>query len=87
MSINLINTLNPEILLIAGESLAYSPAVLKFIKQRIKKDALHTPILAVRVQNAGLKENAAVLGSVGLVLDDIFYSNHLNLERYKTLFN
>lgn len=87
MCINLINTINPEILLIGGESLAYNNRLMGFILERIKKDALHTPIAAVSVKNAALKENAGVLGSIGLVLDDIFYSDQLNLERYRLIFN
>ena len=83
---NLINTLNPEILLIGGDHIAYNTRLMEFIRERVKKDELHTPILAVRIQNAGLKDVAGVLGSVGLVLDDIFYSDQLNLDRYRAIF-
>lgn len=86
LCINLINTLNPEIMLIGGDHLAYNTRLMEFIKERVKKDTLHTPIMAVRIKNAGLKEASGVLGSVGLVLDDIFYSDQLNLERYRTIF-
>lgn len=86
LCINLINTLNPEILLIGGDHLAYNPLLMECIKETVKKDELHTPILAVRIQNAGLKDVSGVLGSVGLVLDDIFYSEQLNLDRYRTIF-
>jgi len=87
LCINLINTLNPEVLLIGGEPFAYNPFLLELIRERINKDALHTPIMAVRLQHAALKECAAVLGAVGLVLDDIFYADQLNLERYRTIFS
>lgn len=86
LCINLINTLNPEILLIGGDHIAYNSRLMEFIRERVKKDELHTPILAVRIQNAGLKEVSGVLGSVGLVLDDVFYSESLNLDRYRTVF-
>ncbi|MCB0280995.1 MAG: ROK family transcriptional regulator [Calditrichae bacterium] len=86
LCINLINTLNPEIMLIGGDHLAHNTLLMDYIKERVKKDALHTPIMAVRIKNAGLKEASGVLGSVGLVLDDIFYSDQLNLERYRKIF-
>ncbi|KAA3617386.1 MAG: ROK family transcriptional regulator [Calditrichaeota bacterium] len=86
LCINLINTLNPEILLIGGDHLAYNTRLMEYIRERVKKDELHTPILAVKIQNAGLKDVSGVLGSVGLVLDDIFYSEQLNLGRYRAIF-
>ncbi len=86
LCINLINTLNPETLLIGGDHIAYNERFMDLIRERVKKDELHTPILAVRLQNAGLKDVAGVLGSVGLVLDDIFYSEQLNLDRYRAIF-
>lgn len=86
LCINLINTLNPEIMLIGGDHLAHNTLLMDYIKERVKKDALHTPIMAVRIKNAGLKEASGILGSVGLVLDDIFYSDQLNLERYRKIF-
>ncbi len=86
LCINLINTLNPEILLIGGDNIAYNSRLMEFIRERVKKDELHTPILAVRIQNAGLKDTSGVLGSVGLLLDDIFYNEQLNLQRYRAIF-
>jgi len=86
LCINLINTLNPEILLIGGDNIAYNSRLMEFIKERVKKDELRTPILAVQIQNAELKDVSGVLGSVGLVLDDIFYNDQLNLDRYRAIF-
>lgn len=86
LCINLINTINPEVLMIGGDILAYNPIILNAIRDRVKKDALHTPILAVQIQNAALKELAGVIGAVALVLDDMFYNDQLNVARYRSLF-
>ena len=86
LCINLINTINPELILIGGDNLARSKTLLKFIKDKIKKDILRTPTKAVRVKNAILKENAGVLGCIGLVLEDLFYMERLNIAKYRDVF-
>lgn len=86
LCINLINTINPEVLMIGGDLLAYNPLVLNTIRERVKKDALHTPILAVQIQNAALKELAGAMGAAALALDDLFYNDQLNVARYGALF-
>jgi predicted NBD/HSP70 family sugar kinase len=86
LCINLINTLNPELILIGGHPKAHHRLLLRYIREKIKKDVLHTPIHAVRIKDAKLRENAGVLGAVGLILDDLFYADRLNVERYRNVF-
>ncbi len=84
--INLINTLNPELIIIGGQPLARHPLLLNFVKEQIKQDILRTPSRVVKIRKARLKENAAILGAVALVLEDLFYMNRLNIEKYREVF-
>lgn len=86
LCINLINTLNPELILIGGHPLSHQKLLIQFIREKIKNDVLHTPINAVRVRDSKLRENAGVLGAIGLLLDDLFYTDRLNVERYRRIF-
>jgi len=87
LCINLINTLNPELILIGGHShLGQNPLLLNFIREKIKLDVLRTPSRAVRVKGAKLGENAGILGAVGLILEDLFYMERLNINKYRLVF-
>ena len=85
--INLINTLNPELILISGHKrLVPNKLLLDLIKNKIKADVLRTPSRAVKVKNATLKENAGILGAIGLILEDLFYKERLNIHKYRNVF-
>lgn len=84
--INLINTLNPELIIIGGQPLARHPLLLNFVKEQVKQDILRTPSRVVKIKKARLRENAAILGAVALVLEDLFYMNRLNIEKYREVF-
>jgi len=86
LTINMINTLNPEIVIISSEHVAKTPLFIKLIRERVMKDQLHTPIKIVDIEAASINEKVGILGAVALVLDDIFYSKQLNLRRYRRLF-
>ena len=87
LCINLINTLNPELILIGGhQHLTDNRLLLSFIKEKIKLDVLRTPSRAVRIKNAKLGEEAGLLGAIGLVLEDLFYMNRLNIAKYRNVF-
>ncbi len=86
LCIILINTLNPELILIGGGHLSRNKILLKFIKEKIKYDTLRTPSRAVKVKSAQLLNNAGVLGAIALVLEDLFYMERLNLTKYRTVF-
>jgi len=84
--INLINTLNPELIVIGGQPLARNSILINYVKEQIKKDILRTPSRVVKIKKAKLKENAALLGAVALVLEDLFYQRRLNIQKYREVF-
>jgi len=84
--IHLVNTLNPDTILIGGNIMPNSRCLLKFIKDKVKHAMLKTPSRAVRIRPASLKENAGILGAVALILEDLFFIERLNITRYKDVF-
>ncbi len=86
LTINIINTLNPEIVIISSEHVAKTPLFIKQIRDRVIKDQLHTPIKSVDIEVASILENAGILGSAALVMDDIFFNKQIDLRRYRRLF-
>ncbi len=84
--VHLINTLNPELIIIGGQPLARHPILLNFIKEQVKQDILRTPSRIVKIRRARLKDNAAILGAVALILEDLFYISRLNIEKYREVF-
>ncbi len=81
--INLINTLNPELIVIGGQPLAQNQILIDIIRNQVKQDILRTPSRVVKVKKAKLKENAAIMGAVALVLEDLFYRHRLNIKKYR----
>lgn len=86
LSMHLVNTLNPETILIGGHSLAHSKVLLKYLKKQVKNAILKTPSHAVQIKPAILREKAAILGTFALILDDLFYIERLNITRYIDVF-
>ncbi len=84
--INLINTLNPELIVIGGKPLARNPLLINYLKEQIKLDILRTPSRVVKIKRAKLKDNAAILGAVALVVEDLFYMHRLNIQKYRDVF-
>jgi len=85
--INLINTLNPELILIGGyKNLFKQPLLLHYITEKIRLDTLRTPSHAVKIKPAALDDNAGILGAVGLILEDLFYMDRINIPKYRSLF-
>lgn len=84
--INLINMLNIELLIISGELINKCSVLLDFLKERVHKDILREPAQAVRVVPGSLKETGIVLGASGLVLEDLFYQDQLNVIKYRSIF-
>lgn len=83
--INLVNTLNPELILIAGHETAQNKTMLKFVKEAVKAAVLKAMGRAVRIKSASLK-NAGITGAIALILEDIFYMERLNISRYRDVF-
>lgn len=86
LCINLINTLNPELILIGGHELARNKTLIKYISREVKQDTLKTPSKAVLIRSASIKKNSGILGAIALILEDIFYMERLNIQRYRDVF-
>lgn len=85
--VNLINTLNPELILIGGyKNIIKQPLLLHYINEKVRLDTLRTPSHAVKIKAAGLYDNAGILGAIGLVLEDLFYIDRINIVKYRSLF-
>lgn len=73
LCINLINTLNPQLLVLGGQMMESGTFVLDRVRRRVREDLLSVPAEAVTVVTSQLnKHDGVVLGSVGLVLYDLF---------------
>ena len=84
--IDLVNTLDPELIIIGGNELAGNKTFLKYVKERLKSGVLKTSGKTVHIKSAALKDSAGILGPVALVLEDIFYMDRLNIMRYRDVF-
>jgi predicted NBD/HSP70 family sugar kinase len=72
LSITMVNTLNPEMIVIGGMLAQAFPGVAELLQAKIHRDLLAPPAEAVRVRCAANGENGVILGAVGLVLYELF---------------
>jgi predicted NBD/HSP70 family sugar kinase len=79
--ITMVNTLNPELILIGGKLAQAYPAIAEMIEDKIHRDLLTAPAEAVRVRNAKHGENGVTLGAAGLVLFELFEPLHRTSTR------
>jgi len=86
MAVNLINTLNPELIIISGNQFARSEAVIKVVRERINQDDLWTPAHAVQIRNSAFKEDSGLLGSIALVFEDLFFTRQADVRKYRSIF-
>jgi predicted NBD/HSP70 family sugar kinase len=86
LCINLINTLNIELLVICGKILSQNDLLLKYVREKVNKDLLSVPAHAVHIVSSDLKENGVVLGAAGLVLEDLFHQDVINILKYRSIF-
>lgn len=76
LSISLVNTLNPELIIIGGKLAQSYPAIAGMLQDKIREDLLRPPAEAVHVRTARHGENGVVLGAAGLVLYELFEPLH-----------
>ena len=76
LSINLVNTLNPELIIIGGKLAQYYPALAESLQDKIRADLLTPPAEAVHVRTAKHGESGVILGAAGLVLYELFEPLH-----------
>jgi predicted NBD/HSP70 family sugar kinase len=72
LCITLVNTLNPEAILLGGDLFWHVAPLVEAVEEKVKRDVLGVPAEAVRISVSALKEDGVLLGSVGHVLFDLF---------------
>jgi predicted NBD/HSP70 family sugar kinase len=86
LSINLVNTLNPELIIVGGKLAQNYPALAEALQDKIRADLLTPPAEAVHVRTAKHGETGVILGAAGLVLYELFEPLHSysarSLHRY-----
>jgi predicted NBD/HSP70 family sugar kinase len=76
LCISMVNTLNPEVILIGGKLAQSYPEVAQMLENKIHADLLTPPAEAVRVRPAKHGDNGVILGAAGLVLYELFEPLH-----------
>ncbi len=76
LCISMVNTLNPELVLIGGKIAQHLPEVAEMLQTRIHRDLLAPAADAVRVRTAQHGRNGVIMGAVSLVLYELFEPLH-----------
>ena len=76
LCINLVNTLNPELIIIAGKLSQSFPPLIEMVQKKIRKDILSVPAEAVRVKASIHGDSGVELGGASLVLFEMFEPLH-----------
>ncbi|MEW5799599.1 MAG: ROK family protein [Bacteroidota bacterium] len=76
LCIHLINTLNPEMIIIGGKLAQCCPLVIDLVREKIHKDLLSVPAEAVRIKAGAYGEGGIALGATSLVLFEMFEPLH-----------
>ena len=76
LSVNLVHTLNPELIIIGGRLAQSHPGLAEILQEKIHADLLTPPAEAVHVRAAKHGENGVILGAAGLVLYELFEPLH-----------
>jgi predicted NBD/HSP70 family sugar kinase len=87
LCIPMVNTLNPEVIVIGGELVEHYPSIAAELQDQIHRDLLAPPAEAVRIQPARLGDRGVILGAVGLVLYELFEPLHSFSLRNRRLQN
>jgi predicted NBD/HSP70 family sugar kinase len=72
LCISMVNSLNPELIVVGGMLAQYSPSVAEMLQRTIHRDLLAPPAEAVRVRCAVHGPVGGILGAAGLVLYELF---------------
>jgi|Deesub1362B_J571_1020462.scaffolds.fasta_scaffold04161_4 predicted NBD/HSP70 family sugar kinase len=86
LSVNLINHLNPEMVVFDGEIFEHNDLVLDVIRERVHRDILHLPSATVQLCPSVTKRNSEIMGGVGLVLEDLFEPPAIDTRKYRMVF-
>jgi predicted NBD/HSP70 family sugar kinase len=72
LCITMVNTLNPELIVIGGKLAQNYPGIAEMLQLKIHRDLLTPPAEAVRVRAASHGESGVILGAASLVLFELF---------------
>jgi glucokinase len=86
LAVNMINTLNPELIILSGNQFARSDAVIKVVGERINQDDLWTPAHAVQIRHSAFREDSGLLGSIALIFEDLFFNRQADVRKYRDIF-
>ncbi len=86
LSVNLINYLNPEMVVYNGEIFEIDGLVLEAIRERVHRDILHLPSSAVKLAASVTRKDSGILGGVGLVQQDLFEPPIIDTRKYRMAF-
>jgi N-acetylglucosamine repressor len=81
LSINLVNTLNPELIIVGGKLAQNYPALAEMLQGKVRADLLTPPAEAVRVRSAQHGNSGVILGAASLVLYELFEPFHAFSKR------
>ncbi len=76
---NLINLLNPELIILSGHFSTIEDFSLLSLKEKIRQYAMPESFKKLKITTSKLGDDAAVLGAVTLVLDKIFHDNTIRV--------
>jgi hypothetical protein len=57
-----------------------------YVREKVDKDLLSVLPHAVHIVSSDLKENGVVLGAAGLVLEDLFHHDFIDIMKYRSVF-
>ncbi len=83
--INMINALNPEIILVGGKVAQFGDYVIAKVQDKVRADLLTLPAEVVKVRSAQLGKSATILGAIGLILYELFEPLHSLSLRSNTM--
>ena len=86
LSVNLINYLNPEMVVYNGDIFEIDGLVLEAIRERVHRDILHLPSSTVKLAASVTRKDSGILGGVGLVQQDLFEPPIIDTRKYRMAF-
>lgn len=79
--VNLVNFLNPEIIIVGGNISGVGDILLESAKEVVSQKALPVPGERVKILSASFGEDAGIIGAGTLVLEQIFHVPEVKLNR------
>jgi len=84
LCINLINFINPDLIVLHGEMFWAGTVALQAVRETVQKHVLPLPVEAVKIVPSALKEDGYILGGVSLVLRDLFNPPKFDRDTFRS---